>query len=91
MPKVTLEGFITVPAAELEAFKEALVTHKTLTLAEPGCLIFEVIQDQSDPCRFKVFEAFIDRVAFDYHQRRVATSDWGKQTRNAVRHYEIVE
>ncbi|MFG6667486.1 putative quinol monooxygenase [Halomonas sp. HNIBRBA4712] len=91
MAKVMLKGTITVPEAELDTFLQALMRHRQQTLAEPGCIMFDVIQDQADPCRYNVFETFVDRTAFDHHQRRVANSEWGRPTRNAVRHYEIIE
>ncbi|MDA8703542.1 antibiotic biosynthesis monooxygenase [Pseudomonadales bacterium] len=50
--KVVLSGFITVPAGEVERVLELLPEHITLTLAEPGCLIFEVRQRADTPTIF---------------------------------------
>ncbi|MGP9676669.1 MULTISPECIES: putative quinol monooxygenase [unclassified Halomonas] len=91
MPKVTLKGFIEVPARDLEVVEDELVIHRQLTLEEPGCITFKVTQDKTDPCRFDVYEEFIDRKAFEQHQQRVASSDWGKLTRNVKRHYDVFE
>ncbi|REC96430.1 putative quinol monooxygenase [Kushneria indalinina] len=91
MSKVVLKGFIQVPSDELEAINQELANHCRLTLEEPGCITFRVIQEENDPCRFNVYEEFVDREAFELHQRRVAGSDWGKLTRNAERHYDIIE
>lgn len=46
MSKVTLEGFILVPASDLEVVKQALVKHKQLTLEEPGCITFKVVENK---------------------------------------------
>ncbi|TOM29237.1 antibiotic biosynthesis monooxygenase, partial [Vibrio parahaemolyticus] len=71
MSKVTLKGFILVPESELESVKSELVNHKRLTLEESGCITFSVTQNSEDPLRFDVYEEFIDKMAFAYHQQRV--------------------
>ncbi|WP_332402928.1 putative quinol monooxygenase [Vibrio metschnikovii] len=88
MSKVTLKGFILAPESELEVVKIELENHKRLTLEEPGCIMFKVAEN---PSRFDVYEEFIDKSAFEYHQSRVKTSHWGKVTVNVERHYEILE
>ncbi|EGR4295698.1 antibiotic biosynthesis monooxygenase [Vibrio cholerae] len=91
MSKVTLKGFILVPEPELELVKNELVNHKRLTLDEPGCITFSVIENPENPLRFDVYEDFVDKVAFEQHQKRVKASRWGKVTVNVERHYEIFE
>ena len=87
--KVILKGFILVPASELEVVKQALVKHKQLTLDEPGCITFKVVENKKDPLRFDVYEEFTSQSAFEQHQQRVSDSDWGKVTVNVERHYQI--
>ncbi|ELF1354499.1 putative quinol monooxygenase [Vibrio cholerae] len=91
MSKVTLKGFILVPEPDLELVKNELVNHKRLTLDEPGCIAFSVIENPENPLRFDVYEEFVDKVAFEQHQKRVKASRWGKVTVNVERHYEIFE
>lgn len=91
MGKVTLRGHIRVPAGDLAAVAAELDEHIRLTQAEAGCLIFEVVQDATDPCVFAVYEQFADRAAFDRHQARVKRSTWGRVTAGVARHYEISE
>ncbi|MGP9680185.1 putative quinol monooxygenase [Halomonas sp. AOP27-A1-41] len=67
MAKVTLKGFIEVPGSDLDGVQAELNTHRQLTLEEPGCITFKVTQDKTDPCRFDVYEEFIDRKAFGEH------------------------
>ncbi|WP_286087029.1 antibiotic biosynthesis monooxygenase [Halomonas sp. S3-1-1] len=62
-----------------------------MTREEPGCITFDVTQDITDTYRYNVHETFVDRAAFEYHQQRVARSEWGRLTCHAQRHYEIVE
>lgn len=87
MPKVMLKGFIIFPEQDLDAVKIELINHKRLTLAEPGCLVFEVIQCTTNPYRFDVYEEFIDQDSFQRHQARVKSFAWGKVTANVERHY----
>lgn len=71
MPKIILKGFIIVPRQDLDAVKTELINHQRLTLAEPGCLVFEVVQYANNPYRFDVHEEFKDRDSFERHQARV--------------------
>ncbi|MFS8152153.1 putative quinol monooxygenase [Vreelandella titanicae] len=87
MSKVILKGFIIVPEPDLNAVKAELINHKRLTLAEPGCLVFEVVQCTINPYRFDVYEEFIDRDSFERHQARVKSSACGKVSANIERHY----
>lgn len=90
MFKVVLKGFIEVPERDLSAVLLELPAHIHLTKAEEGCLAFEVVQDESKPNRFSVYEEFVDQEAFDRHQTRVRNSKWGAVTTNVARHYEIL-
>lgn len=90
-PKVILFGHIVVPESDLAAVMAELPRHVALTLDEEGCLRFEVVQDPDDEHVFKVYEEFVDPAAFEAHQRRVSTSDWGKITANVERHYAVIE
>lgn len=89
MYKIILNGFIIVPPNDLAAVKDELDKHIQLTRAETGCLIFEVTQDHFNPCRFDVYEGFVDEAAFQAHQARVKSSRWGKITINVERHYTV--
>lgn len=89
MSKVILEGYILVPSSQLEQIKVSLKKHIQLTRQEPGCLVFEVVQDDTEPRRFSVYEEFESEQAFNAHQQRVKQSEWGKDTVDVERHYTI--
>ncbi|MFQ1805859.1 putative quinol monooxygenase [Aeromonas veronii] len=74
MNKVILKGFIIVLYNDLTAVKNELDNHIQLTRSETGCLIFKVNQDPLNPCRFDVYEEFVDEAAFQAHQARVKSS-----------------
>jgi len=89
MPKVTLQGHITVPEKDLSAVTAALPIHIDLTRNEKGCLCFEITQTSDDPCVFQVYEEFVDRAAFELHQQRIRTSEWGRVTVNVERDFSV--
>ncbi|MEZ8826978.1 putative quinol monooxygenase [Vibrio amylolyticus] len=91
MGKVVLQGYIVIPKSELTSVKQALITHIDLTRAEKGCLVFHVTPHEEDLYRYDVYEEFVDRLAFESHQNRVRTSEWGRVTENVERYYTLSE
>ncbi len=91
MGKVTITGYLQVPAEELSSVAEALPTHQDLSRAEPGCLVFEVSRDEADNCRFHLYEQYDSAEAFEYHKARAASSEWSTISRNVERHLTIEE
>ncbi|WP_282166940.1 putative quinol monooxygenase [Shewanella japonica] len=89
MSRVRLTGYILVVDEDLSAVKQALPLHRKLTLAEPGCVSFEVLPDNKNPNKYNVDEVFTDQMAFEVHQARVKQSAWGRLTVNVTRHYQM--
>lgn len=89
MSKVVLEGDIEVLPDELDRIFAELPVHIELTRKEEGCLVFTVTQYENNELRFKVYEEFINKRAFELHQERVKTSTWGLVTKNVKRFYTI--
>lgn len=88
-PAVVLTG-VLVCADEDQArlVREHLPAHVTATRAEPGCTRFDVEHDD-DGRTWHVAERFADEVFFDAHQRRTASSRWGRATAGIERRYTI--
>ena len=91
MSKLILEGHIVVSDTDLAKVMAELPNHTELTRSEEGCLRFEVTQSPEAANVFYVYEEFTDRVAFEAHQQRVKSSDWGKAAANVQRHYQVTE
>ena len=89
--KITLEGYIEVRATDLGAVIDALPEHIDQTRNEAGCEFFSVTPNSENTNRFDVYEIFTDRCAFETHQKRVRSSDWGALTANVTRHYRVTE
>nr|WP_196260962.1 antibiotic biosynthesis monooxygenase [Pelagibacterium limicola] len=75
---------------EAEIVQKFLPEHVRLTVSEPGCLSFQVVQTE-DPLIWRVEERFIDKLAFEAHQARTRASAWGVATASIRREYEILE
>lgn len=91
MSTVELQGRLICERDEdMEVVRRHLPRHIELTRAESGCLRFEVEQSD-DPLVWIVFEKFESQTAFDLHQARVETSDWGRATAGIKRDYVILQ
>ncbi|MHA3913637.1 putative quinol monooxygenase [Halovulum sp. GXIMD14793] len=86
--QVRLTGTIIIPMEEQAQMQPLLDAHIRLTRQEPGCLLFEVTQDDADPAVFHVSELFEDQAAFDFHQTRGGASPWGQQSGHLVRDFK---
>jgi len=84
-----LAGHIIVPDRDLDAVRRELLGHKSATLAEEGCLRFDVFQDLSDKNKFHVFEVFTSEQAFRLHKARMQGTDWVKASANVQRFYTV--
>ena len=91
MGVVTLQGYIVIPDADLASVQDVLLEHIELTQREHGCLHFTVSQDTENKNRFNVHEKFVNRAAFEAHQRRAKDSRWVYIAANIERHYQISE
>lgn len=89
--KIQLAGYIDVPLTRLPEITAALPEHIRLTRGETGCVSFDVTPDPDHAGRFNVSEVFINKVAFDLHQRRTADSDWALVSKGITRSYQIGE
>ncbi|WP_271408879.1 putative quinol monooxygenase [Pseudomonas sp. Q1-7] len=54
----------------LEAFMDAMAVNAAASVRdEPGCLVFDVLQDRSDPELVWLYEVYTDEAAFEAHMR----------------------
>ncbi|MCB1400191.1 MAG: antibiotic biosynthesis monooxygenase [Rhodobacteraceae bacterium] len=89
MPRIALVGTLRCRnAAEAGIVRTHLPEHVRLSRAEPGCLKFEVTQDD-DPLIWQVSECFASAADFEAHQARVKASEWGLATQGIARDYRI--
>lgn len=59
-----------------EKFLAAALDDSTCSLQEPGCLRFDVLQDNTDPTRFFFYEVYRDESAYKAHQATAHYPRW---------------
>ena len=59
-----------------EKFLAAALDDSSCSLQEPGCLRFDVLQDNTDPNRFFFYEVYRDEDAFKAHQASAHYPRW---------------
>ncbi len=92
MPRVQVTGFMICRSLEeSDRVAAALPDHIRLSLAEPGCLAFEVLRSTADPCRFAVRQYYRSPEDYDAHLARSRESGWWKLTGHVPRDFRITE
>lgn len=88
--RIKVVGYIQFPESEnMESVMVALSLHIEATLAEPGCISFEVKPSLGIAGRLDVSEEFLSSEAFEYLQERTRSSDWAVISKNAERSYKV--
>ena len=59
---------VHVKPEAVDAFKEATLANARASLAEPGVIRFDVVQQQDDPARFVLVEIYRDAAAAAAHK-----------------------
>lgn len=75
-------------ASDIELVQTHLAEHVRLTRTEPGCVSFEVFQSE-DPLIWDVEECFLDKEAYEFHQKRTRASLWWAATAGIPRDYTV--
>ncbi len=78
-------------------FREAITENYRGTVAEPGNIRFDVLQQSDDPCRFMIYEVFESEEAVLLHKEtphylkwRDTVREWMAEPRRGIR-YDVVE
>ena len=68
---------IQIKPGYAEKFIEAiLLDAKSSVQDEPGCVRFDVIQDEADPNRIYLYEVYKDEDAFEFHKTTPHIKKW---------------
>ncbi|HFG8895287.1 TPA: (4S)-4-hydroxy-5-phosphonooxypentane-2,3-dione isomerase [Yersinia enterocolitica] len=60
---------INVKEDQVEQFVEVFRANHQRSILEPGNLRFDVLQDESIPTRFYIYEAYVDEAAVAAHKK----------------------
>jgi autoinducer 2-degrading protein len=83
---------IKVKQEHLDRFVEGICEHARHSNAEPGCLRYDVLQDQDDPhliCLYEVFQnenAFEQHLTYDYYKAWMESSKEWRHSEQRIRH-----
>ncbi|HEY5853851.1 MAG TPA: putative quinol monooxygenase [Aldersonia sp.] len=68
---------VQVRPEQRERFLSAIAANAEASVRdEPGCLRFDVVEQQDEPNRFWFYEIYTDRDAFDDHRRAPHFATW---------------
>ena len=74
---------IQVQPDQREEFIEAMLEDARGSVRdEPGCLRFDVLQDESDANRLYLYEVYRDRAAFESHQQAPHLLRWRERVKD---------
>lgn len=59
---------VFVKPEHVDAFIDIIRANHLGSIAEPGCLRFDVVRSVDDPTRFVLWEAYVDEAASDAHK-----------------------
>lgn len=59
---------VYVKPDKVDEFKEQIRANHEGSIAEPGCLRFDVAQSKEDPTEFLLWEVYVDEEANAYHK-----------------------
>jgi (4S)-4-hydroxy-5-phosphonooxypentane-2,3-dione isomerase len=67
---------IWVLPEKVDEFISASIENHNQSIQEPGNLRFDVCQDASDPCKFMLYEAYIDEQSAAAHKETAHYKKW---------------
>ncbi len=84
---------IWVKGGHIEDFKKASIANHMESIKEPGNLRFDVLQDDADPSKFVLYEAYESEEASAEHKNtahyltwRETVAGWMAQPRQGIKH-----
>jgi autoinducer 2-degrading protein len=59
---------LSIKPERVEDFKSMIRANHEASIAEPGCLRFDVAQSKADPTEFLLWECYVDEAAAAFHK-----------------------
>lgn len=75
-------GIIKVKPQHLDEFLENVRRHAANSLLEPGCVRYDVLQDQQDPTTVCLYEMFRSEADLDFHHAQDYYRAWMATSRD---------
>jgi (4S)-4-hydroxy-5-phosphonooxypentane-2,3-dione isomerase len=85
MARLAVVATIEVLPGRRDSLLTALMAHRARCLKdEPGTLEMEVLEPLDDPTKVLVYEAYLDRAAFDLHVKGPSLAQFRRQSADAI-------
>lgn len=91
MPNLTIVANITAKADKIELVKAELEKLIAPTLAEEGCLQYDLHQDNDNPAHFMFFENWPSRELWQQHMEAQHLKDYQSATEDAIEVFTLHE
>lgn len=91
MSEYTLSIRMKIHPDKVDHFLEMMLEITAKTKDEPGCLVFEMRRDPAEENIFIVFESFVDKAAFDVHDKSEYHQRNGPGLREAIAEIDMRE
>ncbi len=91
MPKLTIVANITANPDQIDLVKTELTKLIKTTLAEKGCLQYDLHQDNENPAHFMFFENWETRELWQAHMENQHLQDYKAATEGAVAEFTLFE
>lgn len=91
MTKLTIVAQITAKSAQVDSMKEELLKLIQPTLAEEGCVNYDLHQDNEDPAKFLFYENWETRELWQAHMETQHLKDYLEATEGKVEDIIISE
>lgn len=91
MPKLTIVADIHANPDKIELLKSELIKLINPTLAEEGCVQYDLHQDNEDPAHFLFYENWESRETWQVHMDAQHIKDFASATEGAVEKVSLYE
>lgn len=91
MPKLTIVANITAKADKIDLVKGELEKLIPITLAEEGCLNYDLHQDNENPAHFLFYENWETRELWQAHMSNQHLTDFLAATEGAIEELSVDE
>ena len=76
----------------VQEFLNVMEIDATGSRTEPGCLVFDLIRDQTDPNKFYFYEVYVDAEAVNFHKTTPHYQKWSEfKASGGVKSFQVVK
>lgn len=91
MPDLTIVANITAKADKVELVKSELIKLIETTLAEDGCVQYDLHQDNDNPAQFMFYENWTSREQWQAHMNAPHLKAYAAATEGAIEDFTLFE